>query len=158
MSLREQPCVSRRMATLSFRIEVQGPDDSGSVNVLPVLLVDNEEVADFSVFGLDLNELVRSRADEGEHFILTCWCGVPECARVDRGIDVVHRKGMIQWKTAFPMRPATLSFDAPSYGRTIDNLLELLHIRWREINAEFDIVHLIPHGCDSFAISGASGA
>lgn len=46
------------MATLSFRIVVQDPDDSGNVNVLPVLVVDGEAVADVTIFGLDLNELV----------------------------------------------------------------------------------------------------
>jgi hypothetical protein len=145
------------MASLSFRIDVQGPDDSGSVNVLPVLLVDDAVVADFAIFGLDLNELVRSRAEEGEHFILTCWCGVPECARVDRGIDVAHRRGVVQWKTSFPMQPATLSFDATSYGRAIDDLLELLPRRWRAVSAEFERVELIPHGCDAFASARASG-
>lgn len=74
------------MATLSFRIVVQDPDDSGNVNVLPVLLVGRKAVADVTIFGLDLSELVRSRAAGGEHFILRCWCRVPECARVDRGI------------------------------------------------------------------------
>ncbi len=39
------------MATPSFPIVVQDPDDSGSVNVLPVLLVDGEAVVDFIIFG-----------------------------------------------------------------------------------------------------------
>jgi hypothetical protein len=46
------------MATLSFRSVVQDPDERGNVNVLPVLLVDRKAVADVTIFGLDLNELV----------------------------------------------------------------------------------------------------
>lgn len=51
------------------------------------LLVDGEAVADFTIFGLDLIQLARSRVAGDEHFFLTCWCDIPACARVARGLD-----------------------------------------------------------------------
>jgi hypothetical protein len=144
------------MNTLSFRIDIQGPDQSECIYVVPVLLVDDEPVADFTVFGLDLNELVKSKRVDGEHFIITCWCGAPDCVRIDQGIGVQHRKAVIQWKTSYPLQSAVLSFDAVSYGQAIDELLELLPQRWSEVIAEFNNVHLVPYGCDLYVSSSPS--
>lgn len=144
------------MNTIAFDIDVQGPDDSGCVNVVPTLAVDGAPVADFRVFALDLNELLRSRGNSGEHFLLTCWCGVPECARVDRGIRVRHEKGQVLWDAAFPVKAGALRFDAHAYGAAIEELLDRLPRFFAETQARFPDAQLVPYGCESYASVAAS--
>ena len=44
----------------------------------------------------NLYELFQSRKREGEFFIFTCSCGVPECAGY-KAIEVRHRDGTTNW-------------------------------------------------------------
>jgi hypothetical protein len=82
----------------------------------------------------------------------------PDCARVDRGISVLRRGNLIQWKPSYPFNSDVLSFDSNSYGQAIEQLLELLPRRWIEVTSEYEKVHLVPYGCDSYVSAGGSGA
>jgi hypothetical protein len=47
------------------------------------LRVDGEPVGD--KYSLDVRALAQSLLNEGEHFIFTCGCGVPDCAGIHDG-------------------------------------------------------------------------
>ena len=67
--------------TIAFDIAIRRIDERPSNHFqVPRLLIDGQVAADFNTFAVDLKELVASRDEGGERFILTCWCGAPDCA------------------------------------------------------------------------------
>ena len=46
----------------------------------------------------------QSVRSAGEHFIFTCGCGVPGCARIYRGVIVLHAPDSIRWFMPEPIR------------------------------------------------------
>ena len=44
----------------------------------------------------NLYEIFQSRQKEGEFFIFTCSCGIPECAGY-KGVNVTHQGGVVEW-------------------------------------------------------------
>lgn len=138
------------MNTLSFSAETHGPDDSGKSYLVPVAEVDRAPLADFKVFALDLKELLRSLSEDGEHFILTCWCGVPDCVRIASGFIVVHRDNKIQWRPSYPVNGKTLIFDAKDYAEAIRGLLQSLPDRFQCMSSLSPNLELVPSGCEGF--------
>ena len=70
--------------------------------VIVGLTVDHTPLADFSYYATDLAELTRSLNQSGEFFILTCWCGAPECVGIGRGVLVRHEGNQIHWQILAP--------------------------------------------------------
>ncbi len=73
-------------------------DDSGNRQrtIEPQILVDGLQLhADYTV---DIFEAVASCRKEGEFFILTCGCGVSNCAGIFLGVQVGHSDELIYWK------------------------------------------------------------
>lgn len=75
------------------------------------LSINSEPLADFSYYAIDLEELVRSQSEAGEVFLLTCWCGVPSCAGIDRGIQVWHEAAEVHWLVPAPDAPKECVFE-----------------------------------------------
>ena len=71
---------------------------------VPLILVDGEPLTDFSYYGICLTELEQSIVKNGEYFIITCWCGVPECAGIEQGIKVYHDQNTIKWTITQPKK------------------------------------------------------
>jgi hypothetical protein len=46
---------------------------------------------------VDVDALMKSLDEEGEHFIFSCSCGIPECSGWMKGIQVSHQGDMITW-------------------------------------------------------------
>ncbi|HLP11648.1 MAG TPA: hypothetical protein VK177_06905 [Flavobacteriales bacterium] len=49
---------------------------------------------------VDFDVFVKSLDVEGEFFIFSCTCGIPECAGWIKGIDVRHEGNIISWKNS----------------------------------------------------------
>lgn len=62
------------------------------------LRVDGAAITNFLYYAVDLNELLRSTESDGEFEILTCWCGVAECAGIEVGVAVGHDSTSVHWK------------------------------------------------------------
>lgn len=65
--------------TLYTRINrEEGDEDTFLVTAIQI---DGQPLLDFDRFGLsvDLYQLTRSRDQDGEFLIVTCWCGYAEC-------------------------------------------------------------------------------
>jgi hypothetical protein len=82
--------------------------------VIVGLTVDHTSLADFSYYAIDLAELIRSLNQSGEFFILTCWCGVPECVGIGQGVLVRQEENQIHWQISapFPHNEYVFSRDA----------------------------------------------
>lgn len=78
-------------------------DDSGDqqMTIEPQILVDGLPFhADYTV---DIFEATASCRKEGEFFIFTCGCGVPGCAGIYQGVEVLHNDHLIFWKVLNPL-------------------------------------------------------
>ena len=90
------------------------------------LAVDGVPLADFSLLATDRAELARAAGEAGGFFILTCWCGVPECAGIQRPLQVTHLpSGQTRWQLRNPGPAREWLFDTLAYRQAIDEALEL---------------------------------
>lgn len=144
-----------KVNTLAFTTQIHGPDESGTPFLVPVALVDQKPLADFKTYAINLNELSRSRTEQGEHFILTCWCGVPECVRIDAGFTVENHGNTIQWKTKYPDTPRTITFSAQAYHQAVTELITRLPVEFGNARALHPKLELVPSGCERFVQAGA---
>jgi len=46
---------------------------------------------------IDLDCFLKSLESDGEYFIFSCNCGIPECGGWLKGIKVIHKEKTIQW-------------------------------------------------------------
>ncbi len=137
--------------TLAFDIDIQRIDERPDNHFqVPRLLIDGQVVADFSTFAVDLRELVASQAGDGERFILTCWCGAPDCARIDVGIGVSHRGDQVHWQPSFPLRRGPLVFQRRQYDEAVALLLARIPQVHAQAEAEGRPLGLVPYGSDDF--------
>ena len=67
----------------------------------------------------DLGALLSSTRRSDEHPIFTCSCGVPECARIDREITVVHEGELTLWKAYYARPRKIFVFDRSRYQERI---------------------------------------
>jgi hypothetical protein len=63
-----------------------------------------------------LQSLIEER---GTHGILTCTCGMPECAGIDRHVIVVHEEGRTLWKAYHTMGRKVFLFETRQYREEI---------------------------------------
>ena len=107
------------------RVSREGDNKSGGTNVDRSLwtevLVDDELLLDFEGLWLavDLRQLALSLQGDGEFFVLTCTCGVPGCAGLERGVQVIHDNENVQWVVREPGPTRTLLFDGADYATAI---------------------------------------
>lgn len=52
---------------------------------------------------VSLSELLRSVDKAGDYYIVTCSCGVPECAGIHRPVSVAHRTDSYSWLMVEPV-------------------------------------------------------
>ena len=102
----------------SFRLELRTtsdrwPDFDGGELHRGLLFVD--EVLQNEKYAISYWDLARSAKEAGNFFILTCGCGVPECARLDDPIAVVHDGNTISWRVTDPEPKRQFSFDRDKY-------------------------------------------
>ena|SRR5829696_8514220 len=91
--------------------------------------VDGIPLADFSWFAISLEDLVASAKEDGEFFILTCWCGIPECAGLSRGIEVRLGPKAVHWHVLEPEPERRYVFRRDAYNRAIEQGIESCR-RW----------------------------
>jgi hypothetical protein len=93
------------------------------------------------ILAIDLLQLLASLKGDGEYFVITCGCGVPECAGVYNGILVSREKDHINWLLknfqGNPNLEKAFSFDAKEYSQTIkQGLKEFLRLYMSNPNAK----------------------
>lgn len=65
--------------------------------------------------------LIWSVRGNGEYFILTCSCGIPECAGIYKGVEVKFVGNSVEWHfiDPYPLRDKTFVFDGNLYIKAI---------------------------------------
>ena len=77
--------------------------------------IDGDLLTDFNVYATDLRAVQQSCERPGSHFILTCWCGQPECVGLRSGINVWHDRDIIRWRITQPLPDRTVIFKRVDY-------------------------------------------
>ena len=96
------PLKSPTGQALGFDIAVLVRD--GTTSLVPRVLIDGLPLVDASVYALDVGLLLQSQVRSGSFFILTCWCGVPECVGIDTGVTVRADAAAVTWESSAPTR------------------------------------------------------
>ncbi|MCC5652842.1 hypothetical protein LC609_24160 [Nostoc sp. XA013] len=81
--------------------------------------MNGQRLTDFTYYAVDLEELIQSIDRDGQFYIITCWCGVPGCAGVTKGVDVLHNQDLIRWTVTQPAPSRTLTFEQKMYETAI---------------------------------------
>lgn len=98
------------------------PDDKnkqGAYYLIFEILVNGQRLTDFTYYAVNLEELIQSIDRDGQFYIITCWCGVPECAGVTKGVNVSHNQDLIRWTVTQPEPSRTLTFTKKMYENAI---------------------------------------
>lgn len=108
------------MNTIHLRLKAQPEIDSDYLTVK----VSIDGVPVFDEYPVDVVELVRSANQDGEFLILTCGCGVAECAAIKRGIEVHHAHNNVFWHVLAPRPERRFVFARMAYDQAIQRLLK----------------------------------
>lgn len=88
---------------------------------------------------IDLIQLAKSCQIPGEFFIVTCGCGVAQCASIEDGIQVTHYPNQIAWEVPLPMSYKDLTAEEADWHSE--------HRTYRRFNFEPDAyLAAIQHG------------
>jgi len=87
------------------------------------LFIDNDEL--LIGYPIDLSELVESLKASSDCFIITCDCGIPQCAGIFQGIKVKHNADEIEWRITQPIK-AHYTFSRKEYTEALEMLLTTL--------------------------------
>ncbi len=94
--------------------------------IVAELLVDGELVADFlrESLSVDLSALEMSTHRSGEFYIITCMCGYPSCAGIERGVTVEQAGTRIEWAISIAGATQLFSFDRQDYRSAVRRGIE----------------------------------
>ena len=102
-----------------LEVSLKAYPHDGTDFVVVELSVDGAALADFSYYATDLEELTRSLGADGEFFLLTCWCGIPECTGIGHGVDVRHQGSQVFWHVPQPLTPKDFTFNKSAVQATL---------------------------------------
>ncbi len=109
------------MNTLSVATRIEVWDDGSGSSFITELFVDGECLVSRSQFyAIDFEALSQSAAAPGEYFIITCTCGIHECAGIYDGIEVTHQGNRIIWRIVEPEPERRFVFNASKYRIAVE--------------------------------------
>ena len=111
------------MNRLELKLKAHSHSDGIDYLVLEIK-VDGQLLADFECYASDLAALMRSIESNGEFFILTCWCGIPECVGIKRGVKVRHENKVTYWQVQQPEPQRSFVFERAAYEQTIREVVK----------------------------------
>jgi hypothetical protein len=111
----------------SFRLELQTtnerwPNFDGGELHRGLLFID--ETLQNENYAISYWDLARSANEAGNYFILTCGCGVPECARLNDPIAVEHDGNILSWCITDPEPKRHFTFDRDKYKTEVLRFLK----------------------------------
>ncbi|AFY74627.1 hypothetical protein Syn7502_02669 [Synechococcus sp. PCC 7502] len=108
------------MNTLKIKSHIYTSESDDNLYFVIAIFVDEEAIADFDSYATCLAQLKQSVTSAGTYFILTCSCGVFECAGIYQGIRVVHHAKTIEWIIHQPQPHRVFIFDADDYKEAVN--------------------------------------
>lgn len=110
------------MNRLDLRLKAHYSDGRETAYLLVEIKVDGEKLVDFNWYATDLAQFAESIDNKGSFFIITCWCGQPECVGIKRGVNVSIAKGVVSWEVQEANIDKRLFFDEAEYKKVIARL------------------------------------
>jgi hypothetical protein len=107
--------------TLQVRTAERRDPDTGHRTLVPNVYVDGAAVVDLEErwLGIDLHQLAATLRQDGEHFIITCSCGVPECAGIKVGVKVRSDAKCVHWTVRGVGPTKVFSFPREAYAAAV---------------------------------------
>ena len=89
--------------------------------LLSKIKVDDITLVDFEYYALNFKELINSIQGSGKYLILTCHCGVAECAGIYKLVKVKHSKKEVKWYfiDPYPLNGMSYTFNKDLYIKAI---------------------------------------
>ncbi|NCO73662.1 MAG: hypothetical protein GW795_15060 [Cyanobacteria bacterium] len=136
------------MNKLDLHSKIYRFDNDDNLYFVTIILVDGKPIADFSYYATSLTELNNTLKQNGKYFILTCWCGVPDCAGIEQGIQVTHYQDTVKWTINQPSPHRVFTFSENDYKAVItegikqikEDLANLWFTHTGEYNDKLEIV------------------
>jgi hypothetical protein len=111
-------------SVLDLRLEAHRELGNGSERLVIAAWVGGELLITPETVAFDVDALRASVEGDGEFWLITCWCGIPECAGVDGPVEVVHEDGAVRWLHPYDWLPTGLVFEAEAYAATVRSASE----------------------------------
>jgi hypothetical protein len=123
------------MSRLEIRPVVEPMEEYG-ISVGVDVLVDGEVLADTDKYAFSLHALRDSVTTEGEHYIVTCGCGIPECAGLSRGVRITRGDDSVEWVVLEPGPERRFRFDRDSYDAAVRVGIDAARATFAEVVAQ----------------------
>ncbi|PCJ64857.1 MAG: hypothetical protein COA58_11315 [Bacteroidetes bacterium] len=85
--------------SISIELIVQaaqmGKDDIWMQGDLEILINGEKPYSESDI--IDVDVFLKSMNSDGEYFIFSCCCGIPECSGWIKGINVKHKENIVTW-------------------------------------------------------------
>jgi hypothetical protein len=86
------------MNQINFDLIVEEDSEEKNIyNIAIEAIIDNKKIFNYKDFPINILELIKSKKSNGNFYIFTCSCGIPECGGVNP-IYVKHNDNKISWK------------------------------------------------------------
>ncbi|MDW8852061.1 hypothetical protein SD960_18300 [Flavobacterium sp. MMLR14_040] len=87
----------------------------------------------------DAENLLNSCESDGEYFIFSCCCGIPECSGWKEGIKVIHTENIVKWTDSDNNK--VWHFDKKNIEEDLKNINEEVNI-FKKYFAEKEIEYV----------------
>jgi hypothetical protein len=141
--------MSEQINTLVIRPELY--TDDYDYLVLQIV-IDDQPVADFRDYATDLRQLIESVDRDGEFFILTCWCGVPECSGIYRGVQVKQEADQVIWEVKEPETLPRFVFTKKQYRWAVDEGIKQAKDLVAYMQTDDAVLHIVPDINEHFLV------
>ncbi len=111
------------MNKLELKLKAHSHSDGIDYLVLEIK-VEGQLLVDFEYYTSDLAALMQSIESNGEFFIITCWCGIPECAGINLGVKVRHEDKVTYWQVQQPEPQRSFVFKRAAYEQAIQEVVK----------------------------------
>ncbi len=111
------------MNKIELRLKAHSHNDGITYLILEIK-VDGKLLTDFECYATDLDALTRSIESDGEFFIITCWCGIPECAGIKQGLKICHENNFTYWQVHQPEPKRAFVFEHTAYEQAIREVIK----------------------------------
>ncbi|SHE65806.1 hypothetical protein [Pedobacter caeni] len=88
---------------------------------------------------IDIDEFLKSLEQDGEFFIFSCHCGLPECSGWELGIQVLHLEENIKWTN--PNNGKTWCFSKQKITNDLINIREEI-ANYKQFFSQKDIAYV----------------
>lgn len=143
------------MNKLELQSKIYRFDNDNNLYFVSIILVDGQPITDFSYYATSLTELKDSIKHNGNYFIITCWCGVPDCAGIEQGIKVIHHQNTVKWTMTQPQAQQFI-FSTDDYKTSITQGIEqikqdLANLWFTQTGEKNDKLEIVPRWEDDIS-------